>query len=273
MGRWKIPRQSIRHIFISHLHGDHYFGLPGLINSMVLQGRKDPLTIFSPPGLKNLIEKIFELAGAQPTYDIVFKELTHNVGQQQICTLDCVDVWAFPLKHRIPCYGYLFREKQTRRNLNPEILQKYAVPRELRQGLQEGEDYQLSNGEVIPNERFLMEPLPNRTYAFCTDTLFLPELKEILKGVDLLYHEATFEHDLIEKAKHSFHTTAKEAACLAKEAQVKHLILGHYSSRYKSPMVLRDEARQEFSRTHLAVEGKSYFVLRHKNLEKTLHIE
>lgn len=273
MGRWKVPRQSIKHIFISHLHGDHFFGLPGLINSMILQGREDPLTIFSPPGLRDLIEKVFELAGAKPTYDIFYKELTHDGGSQCICSLDNARVWAFPLKHRIPCYGYLFREQQTRRNLNPEMLQKYAVPKELRQGIQDGEDFRLSNGEVIPNEKFLMDPLPDRTYAYCTDTLYLPELKELVENVDLMYHEATFEHALIDKAKDSFHTTAKEAAWLARDARVKNLIIGHYSSRYKSPMRLRDEARQEFPRTYLAVEGKSYFVLRDENVEKTLQIE
>ncbi|HKK88139.1 MAG TPA: ribonuclease Z [Saprospiraceae bacterium] len=273
MGRWKIPRQSIRHIFISHLHGDHYFGLPGLINSMILQGRKEPLTIFSPPGLNQLIAKVFDLAGAEPTHEILFKELTHEQGAHKICALENVDVFAFPLKHRIPCYGYLFQEKQTRRNLNPEMLQKYAVPREQRQGLQDGKDYVLSNGALIPNEKFLIDPPENRSYAFCTDTLYLPGLSDILQGTYVLYHEATFEHELLEKAKLSFHTTAKEAAWLARDAEVKHLILGHYSSRYKSPKILRDEARQEFSNTHLAVEGTSYFITRHENVEKTLHME
>lgn len=271
LGQYKIPRQKVLNIFISHLHGDHYFGLPGLLNSYVLQGREEELNIYSPSGLKEIIDAIFKQGGAQPSYPLVFHEL-NNLELECICETSNCRISAFPLEHRVPCYGFIFEERITRRNLNPKMLQKYAVPKTWRSQIQIGADYVTKQGQVIPNELFCLPKSNPRSYAFCTDTKYLPELVSTIRGVDLLYHEATFEHALLKKAEDSFHTTSRQAAQLAELARVKYLILGHFSSRYRSMDALLKEAQEIFSETYIGSEGKSYLIPKEEDDEDLLII-
>ncbi len=247
----KARFSKINHIFISHLHGDHCFGLPGLIASFRLLGRETPLHVFGPKGIKKMLETIFDITETHRGFEVVYHELEGNESQK-IYEDKAVEVYTIPLDHRIYCNGYLFREKEKPRHLNMSEICKYPEIETCDyHNLKNGKDFVLEDGYVLKNETLTLEPTPAVSYAFCSDTRYRKEIIPIIKNVDVLYHEATFLHDLKEMADYTGHTTALEAAMIAKEAQVGKLILGHFSNRYSDLSVFTDEARKIFPNTFL----------------------
>lgn len=234
------------HIFISHLHGDHYFGLPGLLSSLSLSGRTSPLTIVSPLHLRPRISPLLELDRYPMTYELKFetfeaKELTPLVS------INDVEVSAFPLQHRVPTNGYLVREKERTGNINKQLIEEYAIPWQTIKEIKAGSDYTAPDGTVVPNNQLITPPPPPRSFAYCSDTIYFPELADYVRGVDLLYHEATFLRDMEEDAVAKGHATARQAALTAREAGAGRLIMGHFSSRYPSPAKHEAEARELFT--------------------------
>lgn len=249
----KAKFSKINHIFISHLHGDHCFGLPGLIASFRLLGRDQELHVYGPKGIKKMLETIFEITETHRGFQIVYHELEGDQSQK-VYEDDKLEVWTIPLDHRIYCNGYLFREKPKDRRLNMAEISKYP---EIEicdyHNLKRGKDFVLSDGYVLKNEILTTDPEPPVSYAFCSDTRFKEDIIPIIENVDVLYHESTFLHDLKEMADYTGHTTAKEAAIIAQRAGVKKLILGHFSNRYADLTVFTDEAREYFPNTFLPI--------------------
>ncbi len=249
----KAKFSKIDHIFISHLHGDHCFGLPGLVASFRLLGREKPLHIFGPKGIKEMMETIFRFSEVHRGFEIIYHELEGNTSKL-IFENKRVEVHTIPLNHRIYCNGYLFKEKKTDRHLNMEEISKYPEIEVVDfRNLKKGNDYILNDGYVLKNERLTLDPDESISYAFCSDTRYFEEIIPIIKGVDVLYHEATFLQELKEMAEYTGHTTALEAAEIAKKAEVGKLILGHFSNRYDDLTVFTDEARKIFAETYLPI--------------------
>lgn len=247
----KAKFSKINHIFISHLHGDHCFGLPGLIASFQLLGREAPLHIYGPKGIKELMETIMRITETNRGFDLVFLEL-ESKESVKIFEDSRIEVFTIPLNHRIYCNGYLFKEKPKDRHLNMQEIVKYSdIEICDYHNIKRGHDFVLKDGYVLKNEVLTLAPDPSVSYAFCSDTRYLESIVPIIQQVDLLYHEATFLHQLKEMADYTGHTTALEAATIAKKAQVKKLILGHFSNRYSDYTVFTDEARQVFPNTFL----------------------
>lgn len=249
--RAKAKFNKINTIFISHLHGDHVFGLIGFLSSLQLLGRKTPVTIHGPKGIKEFIEVQLRLSGAYHNYPIIFNELEGNQSQI-IFEDDKVRVSTIPLDHRIYTNGYLFVEKEKLRRLNTDAINEFP---EIEicdyHNLKKGKDFVLSSGKVIPNEYLTFDGARSFSYAYCSDTRYKPDIIPIIKNVDLLYHESTFLHELKELADFTGHSTSLEAAQIAKEANAKQLILGHFSNRYSDYRVLLDEAKTVFEHTIL----------------------
>jgi ribonuclease Z len=239
-------------IFISHMHGDHYLGLMGLLSSMHLNGRKEELLVFGPPALKEVIDVQLRASQTYLRYPLWVQALAHESGVLVHAT-DHLEVLTLALEHRIPTTGFLFREHALLRKLNPEKVT--LVPHFARNTVKAGEDLVLDDGVVIPNSELTLDPPMPRSYAYCSDTAYAPALIEHIRGVDLLYHEATFTEELLARAKETMHSTARQAATIARDAHVRTLLLGHFSSRYKSNRVLLDEALPIFANTLLANEG------------------
>jgi ribonuclease Z len=245
---------KIQAIFISHLHGDHCFGLIGLISTMGLLGRHAPLYIYSPAQLEGLM---------RPQLDFYCKELTfdvHFVGfdpYKHTCIFEdrTLEVFTIPLKHRIPCAGFLFREKPKERHILKEWLDKYEVPLRAIPALKAGEDYVTPDGLCIPNSSLTSASSPPKSYAYVSDTAYHPSIIPMIQGVDVLYHEATFANDEADKAVMTFHSTAEQAGKIARDAHVKRLLIGHFSARYTDESCLLEEARKEFEAVWLAQEG------------------
>ena len=248
----------IQQIFITHLHGDHYFGLVSLLSSMILQGRKKPLSIFSPPGLEPIIRMQLEIAGKETGFPLQFVELLTESASYCIFENDDLSVWTLPLQHRIPVSGYLFREKAGQRKMIKEKIEEYGLSIEQIKAVKRGEAV-FVKGRKIPAESLSTAPNPPRSFAYCSDTAYLPELAKILRGVDLLYHESTFVQADAAKAKRSMHATAAEAATVARDAHAGKLLLGHFSGKYNDLGPLLEEARAVFPNTFLVEEGKTYF--------------
>ncbi|WOC50939.1 ribonuclease Z [Bergeyella porcorum] len=247
----KAKFSRINHIFISHLHGDHCFGLPGLIASFRLLGRETPLHIYGPKGIKEILETIFRITETYQGFEVIYHELDKNYSEK-IYEDNRVEVFTIPLNHRIYCNGYLFREKPKERHLNMEEIAKYPEIETCDyRNLNLGKDFVLSDGYVLKNEILTKAPSPSVSYAFCSDTRYLESVVPIIENVDVLYHEATFLHDLKEMADYTGHTTALEAAQIAQKAKVGKLILGHFSNRYSDLSVFTDEARAVFPNTFL----------------------
>ena len=243
----------INHIFISHLHGDHCFGLIGLISTFGLLGRTAPLHIYADAKLEELMKPQIEFFCKGMHYPVFF----HNIDatkHQVIYEDNTITVESLPLRHRMPCCGFLFREKPKRRHLLGDVANFYNIPAYMRQTIKDGADYTTSEGEIIPNSKLTKEADPSRSYAYCSDTAPCDNSK-ILKGVDLLYHEATFADSEKERAAQTFHSTARQAAQAASDAGVKRLLIGHYSSRYETPDILLKEACELFPETIAAKEG------------------
>ena len=247
----KARFSKINHIFISHLHGDHCFGLPGLIASFRLLGRETPLHIYGPKGIREMLETIFRITETHRGFELVYHEL-ESKKSQKIFEDKRVEVYTIPLNHRIYCNGYLFREKPKERHLNMAEISKYAEIETCDyHNIKLGKDFVLSDGYVLKNELLTTEPSKSVSYAFCSDTRYLESVVPIIENVDVLYHESTFLHDLKEMADYTGHTTALEAARIARKANVGKLILGHFSNRYNDLNVFTDEARQVFPNSYL----------------------
>ena len=254
LSRYKLKIAKINTILISHLHGDHVYGLPGLIGSFNLTGRKDPITIVGPQGIKAFLTGVFQTTHVFLNFEINFKELEHD-GLEKIIDLKRITIEAFPMKHRVPTYGYKITEKEHELNIDSEAIKRYGLSVEQIKAIKAGGDLKTSDGDSIPNAELTKGRRPSLSYAYCSDTIYDPSLVQHIVGVDLLYHEATYLHELRTKAAERMHATAKEAGLIAKKAEVKKLIIGHYSSRYDDLTPLEDEARTEFEQTVLVRDG------------------
>ena len=254
--RFKIKFQRINHIFISHLHGDHYLGLVGLLSSMHLLGRTIELNIYCPSELKEIIDVQFTYSQTYLNFKIIyhFHKYAHN---DLIFEDDKVEVRTVVLNHRIPCCGFVFTEKPILAHVLKENLDKYQIPIEQIMSIKMGGDFITASGEKIPNNLLVANKLKPRSYAYCSDTCYDERIIEYIKGATLLYHEATFMNEMLARAKETFHSTALQAATIARKAEVKMLMIGHYSARYKDLQPLLTEAKSIFENTLLAVEGES----------------
>ena len=253
MRKMHLNFSRLGHIFISHLHGDHCFGLIGLISTFNLLGRTAELHIYSPQGLEKLMKPWLEFFSPNNTYPVLFHEF-----EAKCPTLIYEDrsltVTTIPLSHRMPCCGFLFAEKPAPNHILRDMVDFYGVPICELNRIKNGADYVTSEGEVIPNSRLTRPADPPRRYAYCSDTICLPSIVEQIQGVDLLFHEATFAEDAAARAQQTFHTTAAQAAGIARDAAVKRLLIGHYSARYEDESVFLREASAIFPDTLMAHE-------------------
>lgn len=257
--RNKISFAKIRHIFISHLHGDHFYGLVGLISTMNLMGVKHDLHIYAPSELKDLIQPQLDYIRGEMTVRPIFHPLNFK-KPQTIFENKKIEVISFPVKHSIPTSGFLFKEKAKPANISKEAIKEYNIPIAKIKDIKAGSDFFTEEGIVIPNNKLTTPPIPSKSYAFCTDTAFHPPIAAIVKGVDLLYHESTFLEKLKDLASKTLHSTAKEAAEMAKLSGAKKLLIGHFSARFKDISLFEEEAKEIFENTEAAVEGKTYIL-------------
>jgi len=253
----KIRFSRINHIFISHLHGDHFFGLPGLISTFRLLGRDAEMHIYGPKGIEEAILLLLKLGNSYTNYKLIFHELTSKKSAL-IYEDDKVSVTTIPLAHRVYTNGFLFREKLAPRTLDIETVNAYGIEKCYFQNIKNGKDIVLEDGRTIKNSELTFDPPKPKSYAFCSDTAYKPDIVPLIAEVDVLYHEATFLESQKELAPKTKHSTAKEAALIAKQANVGQLILGHYSTRYASIELFKEEAVEIFDRVLLADDGKLF---------------
>lgn len=253
----KIKFSRINHIFISHLHGDHFFGLPGLVSTFRLLGRDKPLHIHGPKGIKEAITLLLKLGDSWTDYPLLFHELT-STTPELIFEDAKVEVSTIPLKHRIYTNGFLFREKSAERKLNIEAVAEFKIDKAYFRNIKNGKNVTLDNGKVIENSQLTFDPPKPKSYAYCSDTGYEPAIVKYVEGVDMLYHESTFLESEAHLATKTEHSTAKQAGQIAKLAKVGLLILGHYSTRYKSISLFKVEAAKVFKNVELADDGKIF---------------
>ena len=254
MRKYKARMSKLHSIFISHLHGDHVFGLPGLLATLSLLGRTADLNIYAHKEMDLFLDPFIKYFGNQFSYKINLIPLEpHNF--QQIFENNSIRVFSFPLKHRIFTNGFLFEEKESPRHIKREMIDFYNIPFRQIRDIKLGADFVDGDGKLIKNEILTTPPAPSRKYAYCSDTAYSPEIIPFIRNADVLYHEATFAEADALRAQETFHSTARQAAEIARAANVKKLIIGHFSSRYTELTRLLDEARSVFENTHLAVEG------------------
>jgi ribonuclease Z len=261
-----IKYSKLNNIFISHLHGDHIFGLFGLISSLDLKGRTADLNIYAHIDLKEILDNHLKYFGENMSYKIVFHPV--NTFVNEVVHEDhCMTVETIPLKHRVPACGYLFREKTPPRNIHKELISKYNLSIADITGIKNGGNFTTASGEEIPNEELTYLPYSPRSYAFCSDTMYSEKVADIVKGVDLLYHEATFLDDMQSMAHQTGHSTTTEAGGIALKAGVKRLLIGHFSSRYDNSMLVQfqKEVQQAFPNSDIVVEGETYEIPLKKN--------
>lgn len=257
LNKFKIKSAKIDTIFISHLHGDHYLGLVGLLSTLHLNGRTKTMTIVGPPELKDIIDLQLKVSETQLRFPIDFRPTQVDYTEVVFQNNDVV-VETIILNHRIPTTGFVFKEVARKRKINTEKLTEYDIPLEYIPLLKNGIDYCDKFGRTIANAELTFAPKAPRSYAYCSDTIYTEHFLDQIEGVDCLYHEATFLHELIERAKETFHTTALQAGTIANKANVKQLMIGHFSARYKELDLLLAEAKTAFNNTVLAVEGERY---------------
>ncbi|WP_132533269.1 ribonuclease Z [Pedobacter psychrotolerans] len=253
--KYNLKAARIDHIFISHLHGDHYFGLIGLLSSLHLNGRIKPMQIFAPTPLLEILEIQFKYSDTNLRYPIEFFPIEADESKQIFENQDLI-VKTVVLNHRIPTTGFVFQQKPRQRKLIKEKTED--IPMAYYAALKKGKDIEQSNGEILRSEDFTTPAEPPRSYAYCSDTMYDERYFETIKESDTLYHEATFMHELLDRANETHHTTAKQAGEIAKINGVKKLLIGHFSSRYKTLQMLLEETQSVFENTELAVEGRTF---------------
>jgi ribonuclease Z len=259
MLRFDVRGSRIDHIFISHIHGDHYLGLIGLLSSLHLNGRKKALKLFGPPHLMEIIDLQFKYSETTLQYQILFYP-TDPKTPQVILENEDVTVETIPLDHRIDCTGFLFREKKRLRKLIKEEIERIGIPIEYYTALKKGADYTDNQSRVYKNDTLTTDSATPRIYAYCSDTKYNESYFEQIKGADLLYHEATFMHNMLDRANETHHTTALQAAEIAIKVNAKKLLIGHFSARYKTLDESLAEAQSVFPDTGLAIEGKTFLI-------------
>ncbi len=258
MSHYKIKKSRIDHIFISHLHGDHYFGLIGLITSYHLQRRLQPLHVYGPNGLKEIINFQLSFSDTRLNYELIFHPMSCEKEELILDTLD-LTVTAFPVVHHIPTVGFAFKEKADLRKIILEKVDEYNIPHAFIPELKKGKDF--SDGErTVSNEQVTVTAPAPRSYAFCADTIYTETILPYIQEFDLVYHEATFMEDSIERTKVTFHSTAKQAGTIAQKAGISKLLIGHFSAKYENLIPLLNEAKEIFPDTELAIEGKKFEV-------------
>jgi len=253
----KIKFSKINQVFISHLHGDHFFGLIGLISTFSLLGRTTDLHIYGPKGIKEIILLQLRLSNSWTNYDLYFHELELEVSET-IFEDDKVVVTTIPLKHRVYTNGFLFQEKVGERKLNMDAILNHEIESCYYQKIKNGKDIGLDDGRIISNSILTFDPIQPKSYAFCSDTVYHEAIVPIIENVDVLYHESTFLESEDGLALKTLHSTAKQAARIALKANAKQLILGHYSTRYESISLFKEEAETIFSEVALAEDGKTF---------------
>jgi len=255
----RIRFGKINHIFISHLHGDHVFGIYGLLSTLSLMGRKAPVNLYAPENYNNILHSHLKDFDINLSFGIDFFPLS---AKDPVTILDdkFISVTAFPLQHRVPAFGFLFREKPAERNILKESIDKFQIPAVRIPAIKKGEDFITPDGVVIKNEDITSPPPDPLSYAYCSDTRYFSRLASFVRGVTLLYHEATFDKSKVDLAGVTGHSTTHDAARTALDAGAGSLIIGHFSSRYKDSSILVEEAKEIFPGTFAAIDGKSYLV-------------
>lgn len=254
MRRMRVRFGRLAHIFISHLHGDHCFGLPGLISTLGMLGRTGELVVHGPKEVETYLRPVMDLFCRDMEFEVRFNPVdtrSHSLVMED----RSLSVYSIPLKHRIPTCGYLFAEKPKEAHIIREMTDFYQVPVRCMKDIKQGQDYVTPEGEVVPNSRLTRPAAPPKRYAFCSDTAYNRSIIPIIEGADLLYHEATFAECDLARAKETFHSTARQAAEIARDAHVKRLVIGHYSARYEDLSELHREAEAVFPGTILGNEG------------------
>ncbi|MDB5128907.1 ribonuclease Z [Mucilaginibacter sp.] len=259
MLRFDIKANRIDHIFISHLHGDHYLGLVGLLSSMHLNGRKKTLKVFCPPPLKEIVDLQLKYSETTLNYPVEFI-FTDATSRGVILENQDIFVETIPLNHRIPCTGFLFRQKKRLRKLIKEKIEELQIPIPYYTAIKKGNDYEAPDGSIYKNSVLTIEPQEPKSYAYVSDTLYNENYLPQINAVTLLYHEATFLNDMLDRANQTHHTTALQAGEVAVKVNAGKLIIGHFSARYKTLNELLDEAQSVFPNTELAVEGKTFVI-------------
>lgn len=254
MRKMKIKFSRLNHIFISHLHGDHCLGLPGLVSTLGMLGRMGDLFIYGPAEVGEYVQVIEKLFCQGSPFQMKFQAVDTN-NYNLVMEDRSVSVYSLPMKHRVPCCGYLFVEKERSPHIIREMIDFYKIPISKIELIKQGADFVTEEGEVIPNKILTRPAEPAKRYAYCSDTAFFPKIVPYIEGVDLLYHEATFLEADSARAYETFHSTTKQAASIARNAQVKKLLIGHYSARYIDLLPLEKEAKSIFHNTLLANEG------------------
>jgi Metal-dependent hydrolases of the beta-lactamase superfamily III len=256
MQKFGFKWRKMQHIFISHLHGDHYFGLPGLLNSMSLLGRTLPLHLYAPAALEPIIQQILNVADTVLCYPYIFHALPE--GADTLVETDAFKVRCFPVEHRIACHGFLVERKTKGRKLLPEKCSEYEIPSYYYDKLKQGFDYEQKDGTVVKNEWVTEDGPSAKKYAYCADTVYTESYLQYIAGADTIYHESTYLEADAHKAKDRFHCTAIQAAQIAVKAKAKQLLLGHYSSKYRDLELFRAEAETIFPNVQATIEGAAY---------------
>lgn len=252
--RSKINFQRLQAVFISHLHGDHCFGLIGMISTFGLLGRTAPLHVYAPKELGPVLDMLMKTFCNDYSFEVLFHPVDTTV-KQTIYKDRSLTVETIPLQHRIPCCGYLFRERPTLPHIRRDMIDFYKIPYSQINNIKAGAYWQTADGDIVANSRLVTPPDLPRSYAYCSDTRYIPDLYKTVEGVTTLYHESTYASDREDRAKMYYHSTSQQAAMVARDAHVGKLLLGHYSARYNDESKLLDEARAIFPRTFLTNEG------------------
>jgi len=255
--RSHIRFTKLGHIFISHLHGDHCLGLIGMISTFGLLDRTAPLHIFAPAELQPMLEAQIAMFCHGLSYEVIFNPVDTTV-RKVIYEDRSLTVTTIPLEHRVPCCGYLFQEKPILPHIRRDMIDFYQIPNSQIQNIKNGAGWTTPDGKEIPNEWLVKPAEESRSYAYCSDTRYMPQLHEQIEGVNLLYHESTYADDYIDHAEKYFHSTARQAATVARDAHAGKLLLGHYSARYEDESILFNQAREVFPNTELSAEGNVF---------------
>lgn len=259
--KFRIRLGKINHIFISHLHGDHIFGLFGLISSFSLIGRTATLHVFGPDQIEELVLDHLKFFQNDLPFEIAIHKFQHR-HPAMIYQDNNIEVMTIPLKHRIPTCGFLFREKQVPRNIKKDMVEKYQIPIRDIVKIKDGKDFHTVDGKIIPNSELTLPPFRTRSYAYCSDTAYSEEIIDLIKSVDVLYHETTFLHKDEDLAAETLHSTSRQAAEIALKANARKLLIGHFSSRYKNYNTFEKEAQEIFPETTAVNDGDVFSITR-----------